>query len=120
VGKSSLLRRLEPSLELEVGEVSEKLGRGRHTTRAVSLWPLRGGGYVADTPGFSSFDPERMELGGPAEIERAFPEFAAYREHCRFRDCLHVRAQDCAVHAAVRRGDIPQSRYASYVRLVNN
>lgn len=118
VGKSSLLRRLEPSFDLAVGEISLKLGRGRHTTRAVTLLPLTGGGYVADTPGFSSFDPEKMELLTANEVEQSFAEFSRYREQCRFHDCRHIGAAGCAVIAACERGEIPESRYLSYRRLL--
>lgn len=116
VGKSSILNALCPGLGLEVGEVSDKLGRGRHTTRHVELFDL-GGAYIADTPGFASFDVEMMEPIPKEELPGAFPEFAPYSHSCRFDDCAHLREPDCAVRAAVERGEISRSRYESYSRL---
>lgn len=120
VGKSSLLNRLCPELALPVGEVSEKLGRGRHTTRHVELYSLDGDGLVADTPGFSSFDTDQMELVIKENLQYAFGDFAPYLGHCQFRDCSHRRELGCAVAQAVERGDIEESRYRSYLRLYDN
>ena len=117
VGKSSILNALEPEFRLQVGEVSDKLGRGRHTTRHVELFRLSSGAIVADTPGFSSFDTEGMELRRPEELQYTFREFAPYLDQCRFTGCAHVKEKGCAVLAAVRGGGIPPSRHASYVRL---
>ena len=117
VGKSSILNRLAPELKLETGEVSEKLGRGRHTTRHVELFPLGEDTYVADTPGFSSFDTDQMELILKENLQYAFPDFAGYLGKCRFDDCSHRKEPDCAVRAAVDAGDIEKSRYESYLRL---
>lgn len=117
VGKSSLLNALEPSLCLPVGEVSEKLGRGRHTTRHVELFRV-GPALVADTPGFAAFDAEAAEPIPKEALADTFPEFAPYLGRCRFDDCAHVCEPDCAVRAAVGRGDIAQSRYESYCRLL--
>ncbi len=117
VGKSSLLNRLCPELALPVGEVSEKLGRGRHTTRHVELYSLGGDGLVADTPGFSSFDTDRMELVIKENLQYAFGDFAPYLGRCQFRDCSHRSEPGCAVAQAVERGDIEKSRYRSYLRL---
>ena len=117
VGKSSILNRLAPALQLETGEVSEKLGRGRHTTRHVELFPLGEDTYVADTPGFSSFDTDQMELILKENLQYAFPDFAGYLGKCRFDDCSHRKEPDCAVRAAVDAGDIEKSRYESYLRL---
>lgn len=117
VGKSSVLNRLLPELHLQTGEVSEKLGRGRHTTRHVELYRLDESSYVADTPGFSSFDTDKMEVILKENLQYAFPDFAPYLGHCRFRDCAHRREPDCAVTQALRAGKIQQSRYDSYVRL---
>ena len=117
VGKSSILNALEPEFRLQVGEVSDKLGRGRHTTRHVELFRLSSGAIVADTPGFSSFDTEGMELRRPEELQYTFREFAPYLEHCRFTGCAHVKEKGCAVLAAVKAGEIAPSRHASYVRL---
>ena len=117
VGKSSILNALEPNFGLATGEVSEKLGRGRHTTRHVELFRLGCGAVVADTPGFSSFDVDRMELMRKEELARCFPEFAPYVDQCQFQDCAHVKEKGCAVLAALKRGEIQPTRHASYVRL---
>ena len=117
VGKSSILNALEPEFRLQVGEVSDKLGRGRHTTRHVELFRLSSGAIVADTPGFSSFDTEGMELRRPEELQYTFREFAPYLDQCRFTGCAHVKEKGCAVLAAVKAGEIAPSRHASYVRL---
>lgn len=116
VGKSSVLNALCPQFGLKVGEVSEKLGRGRHTTRHVELFRV-GGGLVADTPGFSAFDVEQMELIPKEELERTFREFHPYLDQCRFVGCAHVKERGCAVRQAVEQGEIAESRYRSYVRL---
>ena len=117
VGKSSVLNRLAPELELKVGEVSDKLGRGRHTTRHVELYALGDGTFLADTPGFSSFDTERMDLVLKENLQYAFPDFAPYLGRCQFHDCAHLREPGCAVRAAVEAGAVPESRYRSYERL---
>lgn len=117
VGKSSILNALEPDFRLQVGEVSDKLGRGRHTTRHVELFRLSSGAIVADTPGFSSFDTEGMELRRPEELQYTFREFAPYLDQCRFIGCAHVKEKGCAVLAALKEGKIAPSRHASYVRL---
>ncbi len=116
VGKSSILNALHPGFALEVGEVSEKLGRGRHTTRHVELFPVAGG-LVADTPGFSSFDVDQMEAIPKTELAAAFREFAPYLDRCRFQGCAHVKERGCAVREALEAGEIAPSRHASYVRL---
>lgn len=117
VGKSSILNRLAPELKLETGEVSEKLGRGRHTTRHVELFPLGENTYVADTPGFSSFDTDQMELILKENLQYAFPDFGRFLGKCRFDDCSHRKEPDCAVRSAVEAGEIEASRYESYLRL---
>ena len=117
VGKSSILNCLEPGFRLQVGAVSDKLGRGRHTTRHVELYQLSSGAIVADTPGFSSFDTERMELVRKEDLEHAFREFQPYLGQCRFTGCAHVKEKGCAVRAALAEGRIPASRHESYVRL---
>lgn len=116
VGKSSILNALQPEFSLKVGEVSEKLGRGRHTTRHVELFHLCGG-LVADTPGFSSFDIEQVEYIEKEQLASTFREFTPYVDQCRFIGCAHIRERGCAVLAAVARGDIAPSRHKSYVRL---
>lgn len=117
VGKSSILNALDPALSIQTGEVSEKLGRGRHTTRHVELFRLSNGAVVADTPGFSSFDTELMDLWRPEELQYTFREFAPYLEQCRFQGCAHVKEKGCAVLEALKDGKIAPSRHASYVRL---
>lgn len=116
VGKSSILNALAPEFSLQVGEVSEKLGRGRHTTRYVELFRLRGG-LAADTPGFSSFDVEQMEFIPKEDLGKTFREFEPYLEECRFVGCAHGKEKGCAVREAVVQGKIAQSRYNSYLRL---
>ena len=117
VGKSSVLNRLSPELNLATGEVSEKLGRGRHTTRHVELYQLEKDTYVADTPGFSSFDTDQMEVILKENLQYAFPDFGRFIGKCRFDDCSHRKEPDCAVRAAWESGDIEKSRYDSYLRL---
>ncbi len=117
VGKSSVLNALVPGLQLPVGEVSKALGRGRHTTRHVELFPLDGGTYVIDTPGFSSFDTEEMDLELKEHLPETFPEFAPYVGECRFTGCTHTKEKGCRVLQAVKDGDIPVSRHKSYLRL---
>ena len=117
VGKSSILNRLCPELALPTGEVSEKLGRGRHTTRHVELYRLEEETYVADTPGFSSFDTDQMEVILKENLQYAFPDFGAYIGKCQFHDCTHRKEPGCAVVQALTDGELGQSRYDSYLRL---
>jgi len=117
VGKSSLLNTLAPGLAIPTAEVSQKLGRGRHTTRHVELFALGGDTYIADTPGFASFGDETEEPIRKGELAGLFPEFAPYRDTCRFDDCTHRREPGCEVRAAAEAGVIARSRYASYLRL---
>ena len=117
VGKSSVLNRLLPELHLPVGEVSKALGRGRHTTRHIELYALAPDTFVADTPGFSAFDTERMELVHKEQLQYAFPEFGPYLGHCQFPDCAHRKEPGCAVRKALAEGEIGQTRYDSYERL---
>lgn len=117
VGKSSILNRLCPELKLPTGEVSEKLGRGRHTTRHVELYALDGDTLVADTPGFSSFDTDQMDVILKENLQYAFPDFGKYIGKCQFHDCSHRKEPGCAVTAAVRAGELEESRYDSYLRL---
>lgn len=117
VGKSSILNRLCPALQLPTGEVSEKLGRGRHTTRHVELYDLGEGTLVADTPGFSSFDTDQMEVMLKENLQYAFPDFGKYIGSCQFHDCSHRKEPGCAVTAALQSGEIEPTRYDSYLRL---
>ncbi len=113
VGKSTLLNHIAPDLQLSVGEISEKLGRGRHTTRQATLYPLHGG-YIADTPGFSTFETEQYAVIKKEELANCFPEFDEYRGQCRFADCAHVCEKGCCVLEALKEGKIEKSRHDSY------
>ena len=113
VGKSTILSRIT-GMELETGTVSDKISRGKHTTRHVELFKMRGGGYVLDTPGFSSVETEDISL---QDLESCFPEILKHSSNCRFRGCAHIGEPDCAVKNAVLEGVIPQSRYESYKEL---
>ena len=117
VGKSSMLNALCPGLGLPTGEVSEKLGRGRHTTRHVELHCLNDTTYVADTPGFSSFDTEQMDVILKENLQYAFPDFAPYMGTCQFHDCSHRSEPGCGIRAAVESGEIGKTRYGSYLNL---
>ncbi len=117
VGKSSILNRLCPELTLPTGEVSEKLGRGRHTTRHVELFSLGQDTYVVDTPGFSSFDTDQMDVILKENLQYAFPDFGPFLGDCQFRDCSHRKEPGCAVRGALERGQIEKTRYDSYLRL---
>lgn len=117
VGKSSVLNRLCPQLSLPTGEVSEKLGRGRHTTRHVELYDLGENTYVMDTPGFSSFDTDQMDVILKENLQYAFPDFAPYIGDCQFHDCSHRKEPGCAVVQALTAREIEPTRYDSYLRL---
>ena len=112
VGKSSLLNALVPGLSLQTDEISQKLGRGKHTTRHVELIPLGDGGFVADTPGFSQLDFLQME---PEDLSSCFPDFARYASGCKFRGCLHKNEPGCQVAEALAEGQIAASRYKHYL-----
>ncbi len=117
IGKSSMLNALCPGLGLSTGAVSEKLGRGRHTTRHVELFAIGEDTYVADTPGFSSFDTDQMDVILKENLQYAFPDFAPCLGACQFHDCSHRAEPGCAVRKAVEDGKIQTSRYDSYLRL---
>lgn len=117
VGKSTLLNAIDPALGLKTAAISEKLGRGKHTTRHSELYPVAGG-YVADTPGFSSLEPEPEEMIRKEELPLCFPEFAPYLGGCKFTSCLHEKEKGCSILAAVAAGEIPKSRHASYCTLM--
>lgn len=112
VGKSTLLNRILPEATQKVGAVSEKIGRGKHTTRQVELLLLAGGGQIADTPGFSQLGLEGMKA---EELTFAFPEFESYLEACRFRGCFHQNEPGCAIKQAVEAGELNQTRYEHYL-----
>lgn len=117
VGKSSVLNRIAPDFAAKTGEVSEKLGRGRHTTRHVELCSLADGTGLIDTPGFSSFDTDQMEAILKENLQYAFPDFAPYLGKCRYHDCAHLCEPGCAVLEALKDGKLRPTRHASYVRL---
>ncbi|MDW7651909.1 MAG: ribosome small subunit-dependent GTPase A [Bacillota bacterium] len=112
VGKSSLLNRIQPGLRLRTGEISEKLKRGKHTTRHVELLSLDCGGLVADTPGFSQLDLTDVKR---EDLPLCFPEFVQIAHHCRFAGCMHKSEPDCAVKEAVASGEVAKSRYEHYL-----
>lgn len=117
VGKSSLLNRIDSRLDLSTAQISQKLGRGRHTTRHVQLYPVSGGGYIADTPGFSSMDLERYEVILKEQLQYCFREFGPHLNQCRFTGCSHTKEKGCAVLAAMKEGEIASSRHDSYCTL---
>ena len=117
VGKSSILNALDPDFRLKVGEISDALGRGRHTTRHVELYRLGFGAEVMDSPGFSSFETEKLNLELKHRLPETFREFAPYLDDCRFVGCSHTKEKGCAVLDALKQGKIQRSRHESYLRL---
>ena len=118
VGKSSLLNCIDSRFSIETGEVSSKLGRGRHTTRDVTLHKVNDF-YVADTPGFSSLDIESGELIMKDDLPYCFPEFSEYLGKCRFSSCTHTVDKGCKILDALEKGEIHESRHLSYVTMFN-
>ena len=116
-GKSSLMNGLYPDLNLATGEISKKLGRGRHTTRHVELFRLSCGAEIMDSPGFSSFETEELNLELKHRLPETFREFAPYLGECQFLDCSHTKEKGCAVREALEAGKLQPSRYQSYLRL---
>lgn len=114
-GKSALLNMVLPGAELATGEVSERIGRGRHTTRHARLLPLKSGGFVADTPGFTQLD---LDFLASPELAAHFPEMAPFVQSCRFSGCMHLSEPDCAIRDAVRTGLINPERYEHYVKFL--
>lgn len=122
VGKSSLLNAIFPDLELKTGALSEKIARGKHTTRAVSLFPMSeliegAGGFIADTPGFSMLDFIEFNFFPREELPHTFPEFEEYLGKCRWRDCTHTKEDGCAITEAVACGEIAKSRRESFLKM---
>ena len=115
VGKSSLLNAVDSNLELATGKISDKIKRGKHTTRAACLLPLPGGGTVVDTPGFSAAELENIDK---AQLAHYFPEFRPYIEKCYYNTCTHSHEPDCAVKEAVAAGAICQARYEAYLNIL--
>ena len=120
VGKSTILNQFDISHELETGQTSKKLGRGRHTTRIVSLYKMEQGGYIADTPGFSSLDMEKAENIRKEQLPDCFPEFHNYLGKCQFTSCSHTKEKGCKILEAVSAGDITTERHESYVAIYND
>jgi ribosome biogenesis GTPase len=114
VGKSSLLNAMQPGLGLAVNEISSAVNKGKHTTVTRQLFPLEGGGYVADTPGWKSLALWDTE---PEEIDAYFPELRELVQHCQFSDCTHIHEPGCAVRRALAEGHVHRERYESYLRL---
>ena len=114
VGKSSMINLLYPHAEMEIGEVSHKIERGKHTTRHSELFRIEKETYLIDTPGFSSLYLENLEAN---ELKNYFPEFEPYEQSCRFLGCVHAKEPDCAVKMAVSDGEISKERYDSYLGL---
>lgn len=120
VGKSTLLNRIFPELELETGDLSHRIERGKNTTRSVELYPLGDSeqdGYLADTPGFTMLDFERFDFFGKEDLFGTFREFRRFEGDCRYKKCTHTKEDGCAVLEAVRAGEIPKSRHESYRQL---
>ena len=115
VGKSTLLNKIAPELKLETGEISDSLGRGRHTTRAVSFYNVNGG-KIADTPGFSSLD---YEITNVEDLNKAFPELRRLSRFCKFRSCTHTHEPSCAVKDALEAGELWKSRYDNYLQFLS-
>ncbi len=113
-GKSTLLNAIDPALEIPTAEISRKLGRGRHTTRHAELYKLESGGYIADTPGFSTFETNRYDIIRKEELAGCFREMADFTDQCRFKDCSHTCEKGCAVLEALGEGKISESRHTSY------
>lgn len=115
VGKSSLMNAVQPDFNLVTGEISDKLKRGKHTTRHAEIYKLSFGGYVVDTPGFSSFE---LNGVGEFELKEYYPEIKKYDSGCRFMDCLHKKEPDCVIKDAVEEGKISRIRYNNYIKLL--
>lgn len=118
VGKSTLINRIFPELELQTGQISRKLGRGKHTTRVVELFEIDGC-FVADTPGFSNVDLQRYEMIDKTQLQYCFPEFEKYLGECQFTSCSHTCEKGCRIMQAVADGEIEPSRHKSYVAMYN-
>lgn len=118
VGKSTLINRIFPELELQTGQISRKLGRGKHTTRVVELFEIDGC-FVADTPGFSTVDLQRYEMIDKTHLQYCFPEFEKYLGECQFTSCSHTCEKGCRILQAVSDGEIEPSRHKSYVAMYN-
>lgn len=119
-GKSTLLNAIDSTLNIPIGEISEKLGRGRHTTRHAELYQLDNGGLIADTPGFSTFETNKYDIIKKEHLAECFREFSPYVNSCKFTDCSHTKEKGCSVISAVDSGNISKSRHASYCEMFEN
>ena len=117
VGKSTLINSLYPHLELETGDLSEKISRGKNTTRTTELFPLENGTYLADTPGFTAVNTELYCAIDHKELHTLFPEFSSYKSNCRYNDCTHTKEMECGINEAVKNNLIAESRHESYNKL---
>lgn len=118
VGKSTLINCIFPNLKLQTGQISRKLGRGKHTTRVVELFEIDGC-FVADTPSFSTVDLQRYEMIDKTQLQYCFPEFESYLGECQFTSCSHTCEKGCRILQAVTDGEIEPSRHKSYVAMYN-
>jgi ribosome biogenesis GTPase len=116
-GKTSIISRLQPNLELKIGRISDKTGKGRHTTSHFEMHPLSSGGYLGDTPGIREFGVSQIDKN---ELHLYFRDFRDFIDHCRFSTCVHDQEPDCAVKAAVKDGKISEKRYDSYIRMLRD
>jgi len=119
-GKSTLLNAIDSSLNIPTGDISEKLGRGRHTTRHAELYQLDNGGLIADTPGFSTFETNKYDIIKKENLAECFREFSPYIGDCKFKDCSHTKEKGCSIIQAVEDGLIPKSRHSSYCEMFDN
>lgn len=117
VGKSTLLNTLDPALDLRTAEISTKHDKGKHTTTYAEMFPLKGGGYIIDTPGIKEFGILDLE---PQEVCHYFPEMHPYLGHCKFNNCLHMEEPQCGVRDAFEQGQISYERYKNYMNIVAN
>lgn len=115
VGKSTLINSIKPSADMETGGISEKLRRGKHTTRHSELVEVESGVLLCDTPGFSGYESEHIS---PIEVQKYMPDIGAYGEECKFSDCIHVGEPGCAVKLALDEGKVNAARYASYLKIL--
>ncbi|MFI3206042.1 MAG: ribosome small subunit-dependent GTPase A [Clostridia bacterium] len=119
VGKSTLINAMFPNLSLETGDISKKLGRGRHTTRHVELFEISKNSFIADTPGFSTVELQKYELVEKDELAYGFVEFEDYLGKCKFNSCTHTCEKHCAILEALQNGEIEKTRHESYVAMYN-
>jgi len=117
VGKSTLINALFPEMKLAAGEISRKIARGKHTTRQAELFPLEGGGFLADTPGFSMIDFENFDFFPFEALPDTMREFREHYGECRYLDCSHTKEEGCAILDAIERGEIAESRHESYLSM---